>query len=88
MKQTNLLKTFLLLCAMVVGGSAWADSYTITFKNSANSASPISSSTGASTTIASASTGYVTSKPYTVNSGSCYYGGTSDAEKNVKALHC
>ena len=83
MKQTNLLKTFLLLlCAMVVGGSAWADSYTITFKNSANSASPISSSTGASTTIASASTGYVTSKPYTVNSGSCYYGGTSDAEKN------
>ena len=25
MKQTNLLKTFLLLCALVVGGSAWAD---------------------------------------------------------------
>ena len=36
MKQTNLLKTFLLLCALVVGGSAWAveKSYTLTFKTS------------------------------------------------------
>ena len=33
MKQTNLLKTFLLLCALIVGSTcAWADSYTITFK--------------------------------------------------------
>ena len=78
-----LLKSVLLLCALIVGSSsAWADdSYTITFSNSANSASSISSTTGANTTIASASRGYVTSQPYTVNSGNCYYGGSTDAEK-------
>ena len=78
-----LLKSVLLLCALIVGSSSvWADdSYTITFSNSANSASSISSTTGANTTIASASRGYVTSQPYTVNSGNCYYGGPSDAEK-------
>ena len=37
MKQTNLLKTFLLLCAMVVGGSAWADTKTEGFETKANS---------------------------------------------------
>ena len=37
MKQTNLLKTFLLLCAMVVGGSAWADTKTEGFETKATS---------------------------------------------------
>ena len=81
MKQTNLLKTLLLLFALVTGSvSSWADSYTITFGNSANSASGISSSTGASTTI-SDGTDYVTAKPYTVTAGNCYYGGQTDGEK-------
>lgn len=36
MKQTNLLKTLLLLCSLIVGSSAWATekSYTLTFKTS------------------------------------------------------
>ena len=34
MKQTNLLKTFLLLCALVVGSTcAWADTYTYNFSS-------------------------------------------------------
>ena len=77
MKQKSLLKTMLLLCALVVGsGSAWADdSYTITFANNASSASQISSSTQASTVIANdGSRSYVTAKPFTVNSGNSYYG--------------
>lgn len=78
MRQKTLLKTMLLLCALVAGsGSVWADdSYTITFANSANSATGISSSTQASTVIAAASRGYVTSQPFTINSGNCYYGDT------------
>ena len=83
MKKLLLMKSILLLFALIAGSSSvWADdSYTITFSNSANSASSISSTTGANTTIASASRGYVTSQPYTVNSGNCYYGGPSEAEK-------
>ena len=59
----------------------WGDYYTITFANNSSSTSQISSTTGATTTIAEASRGYVTSQPYTVNSGACYYGGGTDAEK-------
>lgn len=50
-------------------------SYTITFGNNANSATSISSSTNA-TTVISDGTSYVTSKPFTVNSGNVYYGDT------------
>ncbi len=53
--------------------SAWGADYTITFGNSAGSATALSESVNASTAI-SAGTSYVTSKPFTVNSGKCYYG--------------
>ena len=82
MKKTTLLKSMFLLCALVVGsGSVWADSYTITFSNSASSATLISTSTYASTTVALASRSYVATKPFTDISGNCYYGGSSTAEK-------
>ena len=63
---------------------AYADeesAYIITFSNSANSASGVSSTTNASTTIASSSRTYVTTQPYTVDSGNVYYGGSSTGEK-------
>lgn len=50
--------------------------YTIKFANNASSATAISSTTNAGTAIAAASTSYVTSKPFTVNSGKVYYGDT------------
>lgn len=80
MKRTFLLKTMLLLCALIAGSSSvWADdSYTITFANSANGATGITSSTQASTTIAQDSRTYVTTQPYTINSGNCYYGDTQN----------
>lgn len=53
----------------------WGDSYTITFGNNASSATAISSTVNATTAI-SDGTSYVTSKPFTVNSGNCYYGDT------------
>ena len=71
-----------LLCALVVGsGSVWADSYTITFSNGAANPTGISTTTNATTTVASASRSYVATKPFTDISGSCYYGGSSNAEK-------
>ena len=63
---------------------AYADeesAYIITFSNSANSVSGVSSTTNASTTIASSSRTYVTTQPYTVDSGNVYYGGSSTGEK-------
>ena len=82
MKRTLLTKLMLLLCALIVGsGSVWADSYTITFSNSANSATGISTSTGATTTIASDSRSYVLSTPYSNITGNCYYGGSTTGEK-------
>ena len=56
-------------------GNVWGDSYTITFGNNASSATAIASTVNASTAI-SDGTSYVTSKPFTVNSGNCYYGDT------------
>ena len=58
--------------------TAWGDSsYTITFANGASQATAISSTTNASTTIADdGSRSYVTTQPYTVSSGNCYYGDT------------
>ena len=52
------------------------DSYTIVFGNKAKSATLISATTKASTVITSG-TDYVTSQPFTVNSGNVYYGDPS-----------
>lgn len=51
------------------------NSYTIIFGNNASSATAISSTTNAATVI-SDGTNYVTSKPFTVDSGNVYYGDT------------
>ena len=76
MKRHLLLKTMLLLCALIVGSSnGWAEFYTITFGNNASGATAISNTTGASTVI-SAGTDYVTSKPFTISAGMSYYGDT------------
>lgn len=49
--------------------------YSIVFANNASSPTAIASSTQATTTIGDGRD-YVASKPYTVNSGNCYYGDT------------
>lgn len=77
MKRHLLFKSLLLLCALIVGTNAWADSYTITFANSASSATGITTSTNASTTIAESSRTYVESKPFTDITGKAYYGDNS-----------
>lgn len=69
-------KILLFLSFLLISIGAWSDSYTITFSNNASSATAISSSLQASTTISSDSRTYVTSSPYTVNNGNCYYGDT------------
>lgn len=72
MKQ-NLLKLWTLIVCLVVGaGSAWADSYTITFGNSVKSPTAIAATTKATTVIASG-TEYVTASPFKID-GSAYYG--------------
>ena len=79
MKQRTLLYHFMLLvCLLVWGaGSAWGDSYTITFANNSNSAAALEATTNASTVISDdGSRSYVTAKPFTINSGNCYYGDT------------
>lgn len=57
-------------------GGGGANSYTITFSNNASSATALSATTNATTVINASSTGYVTSKPFTVNDGNIYYGDT------------
>ena len=84
MRRKLLLKTLLLLFALIAGSSStWAEdgSYVITFENSSNSATAIATTTGANTTIAEASRSFVLAKPYSDITGNCYYGGTTDAEK-------
>ena len=69
MKQTNLLKTFLLLCALIVGSTcAWADesSYTITFKDSGTSNDASAKKTTISDIIASGAD-YVSAIPTATN---------------------
>ena len=69
MKQTNLLKTFLLLCALIVGSTcAWADesSYTITFKDSGTSSDASAKKTTISDIIASGAD-YVSAIPTSTN---------------------
>ena len=63
------------MMALLFYGVGWADSYTITFGNNSNTATAISSSVNA-TTVISGGTNYVTSKPFTVTNGNCYYGDT------------
>ena len=53
------------------------DSYTIVFGNKAGAATALTAATKASTVIASG-TDYVTTQPFTVNSGNVYYGDTQD----------
>ena len=76
----NHLKNLFLLCLFIMIGAtrvmADSSSYTISFSNSVKSATAISSTTKASTTIASESCTYVTTQPYTINDGNCYYGDT------------
>ena len=76
--------TIILLLLCIGVGNVWGDdSYTITFSNNANGATAISNTVNASTTIADdGSRSYVTTQPYTVNSGSCYYGG--DGKNNIR----
>ena len=71
---------FLLTALLLVGNvSAWGEdvlAYTITFANGSSSSSSMSSSTKNSTVIADdGSRNYTTSTPFTINNGSCHYGG-------------
>ncbi len=82
-KFTFLLSAAIMLLSLIVqpkiavGQEKGTGSYTITFGNNANSATGISSSTNASTVISNGTT-YVTSQPFTINSGNSYYGDTKD----------
>ena len=75
MKKLHLLKSVLLLCALVAGsGSVWADSYTITFKTGSGDGTNIFTSTEWSNIIESG-TEYVTGNP--VSPTNAYYAGDS-----------
>ena len=70
-------KLFLSLLTLLFVGVTQVWGYTITFANGVNSATAISASTNASTVIANdGSRNYVTTQPFTINSGNCYYGDT------------
>ena len=68
--DANVNQTIVLTQAAAVPQS---DSYTIVFGNGVKSPSPIEASTKA-TTVISSGTDYVTTQPFTVNSGKAYYG--------------
>lgn len=76
------MKKLLLLLGLILAGLGItrADSYTITFSSTANSAMQLSTSTKATTFIASNSQEYVDASPVTAAT-SAYYGGTSADEK-------
>lgn len=77
-KFTFLIAAVALLMMMVLPGKAvgqTSGNYTITFGNNASSATAISSTTNA-TTVISSGTNYVNTRPFTINSGNCYYGDT------------
>lgn len=76
------MKKLLLLLGLILAGIGItrADSYTITFSSTANSAMQLSTSTKATTFIASNSQEYVDAAPVTAAT-SAYYGGTSADEK-------
>ena len=70
----------LLIVAILATATSWAAQYTITFGNKATRATTIEASLKASTVI-KGGLDYVTAKPFTVNKGTCYYGGGSADEK-------
>ena len=70
----------LLIVAILATATSWAAEYTITFGNKAANPTQIQASLKASTAI-TGGLDYVTAKPFTVNSGICYYGGGSADEK-------
>ena len=70
----------LLIVAILATATSWAAEYTITFGNKATRATTIEASLKASTVI-KGGLDYVTAKPFTVNKGTCYYGGGSADEK-------
>ena len=75
MKKLLLMKTVLLLFALVVGSSSvWADSYTITFKTGTGDGSSASTSTACST-IVSAGSSYLSGNLATDTR--VYYGGSA-----------
>lgn len=74
MKHFNLLKTLLLLCALIVGGlSGWADSYTITFAKNSGDGTAVSTSTACSS-IVSGGASYLDGNAADVSK--VYYGGS------------
>ena len=80
-----LLKSMLLLCALVVGSmNGWADSYTITFSTGTGDGSSVSTSTACSS-IVSAGASYLTgnlvtaTRAYSGGSGGLKLGASSDA---------
>ena len=66
--------------AILATATSWAAEYTITFGNKAGGATQIQASLKASTAI-TGGLDYVTANPFTVSSGTCYYGGGSADEK-------
>ncbi len=66
--------------AILATATSWAAEYTITFGNKAGGATQIQASLKASTAITGGKD-YVTANPFTVSSGTCYYGGGSADEK-------
>lgn len=77
-KFTKLMAALALLTFLAVPMGMWGQSsgsYTITFGNSANSATALTNTTNA-TTVISNGVDYVINKPFTINSGNCYYGDT------------
>ena len=68
-------KIFSLFAAVLFAGSMMAQepAITIVFGNNVNSASPLESSTKA-TTVIKEGTDFVTAQPFTIQSGKCYYG--------------
>lgn len=70
----------LLIVAILATATSWAAQYTITFGNKAKNPTEIQASVKASTAI-TGGLDYVTAKPFTVSSGTCYYGGGSADEK-------
>ena len=74
----------LLIVAILATATSWAAEYTITFGNKAGSATQIQASLKASTAI-TGGLDYVTANPFTVSSGTCYYGGgTADEKASVR----
>ena len=80
---TGILAALALLVGLTIPLGMWGQDYTITFANSANGATQIASTTNASTVIADdGSRTYVIAKPFTVNSGNSYYGGSNTIDKS------